>query len=388
MAQRRSHIVDAFISGVYHCTSRCVRKESLLRDPLRRAWIIARLEFLAHFAAIDVVSFCAMSNHLHLLLVTHPELVATWSDYEVARRKVILLACLRMHSKSLDCDEETALEREIAMMLSIPARIRAARRDLSSLSFFHKLLKEPCAKMWNREDNVTGHFWEGRFKSRKVLDWPSLERVAAYIELNEVHARVATSIPTSLWSSGQLQWERLSDGLPDVCADSAVANASVDASQRVLELRWEPVFPCQSAEGEGLVAHARPPMFPTECANRAPSLLRHIHRVDQAGRRRRPDKAGWISKSQPDAVSEAIARVLPRLLRGSRAVKLAARSIERWWREMRRAIDSQLDPIPFDQCALSMLDAARGSCYGSKEAVAREALRRGQRRMVAVWSGV
>ena len=161
-----------------------------------------------------------------------------------------------------------------------------------------------------------------------------------------------------------------------------------DPCERLLALRLEPVFPCRRAEGGGPDASAPPPMFFDGSVDRAPSLLHYIDRLDRAGRRRRPDKAGWISKSQPDAVSEAIARVLPRLLRGSRAVKLAARSIASWWREMRRAIDSQLDPIPFDQCALSMLDAARGSCYGSKEAVAREALRRGQRRMVAVWSGV
>ena len=384
MAQRRSDIVDALRSGVYHCTSRCVRKELLLSDPRRRAWIVARLYFLAHYAAIDVIAFCAMANHLHLLLAIHPELVAMWSDYEVARRKVMLLASHRARSKYKNCDDETALEREIVMILSSPERIRAARRDLSSLSFFHKLLKEPCAKMWNREDNVTGHLWEGRFQSRRVLDRPSLERVIAYIELNEVHARVAISIPSSFWSSGQIQWERLCDALPGVCEDSAAAN--VDPCQCLLDLGWEPVFPCQPAEGEGSVACAQPPIFPDECADHAPSLLRHIHRVDQVGRRPRPDKAGWISSSQPDAVSEAIARVLPRLLRGRRAVKRAARSIDNWWSEMRSAIESPLDPIPFDQCMLSMLSAARGSCYGSKEAVAREALRRGQHRMVPVWS--
>lgn len=384
MAQRRSDIVDALLSGIYHCISRCVRKELLLCDPKRRAWIVARLHFLTQYAAIDVIAFCAMANHLHILLATQPELVATWSDHEVARRKVLLLASHRMHSKSSDCDDETALEREIAGILSSRARIRAARRDLSSLGFFHKLLKEPCAKKWNREDKVTGHFWEGRFKSRRVLDRPSLETVTAYIELNEVHACVATSIPSSFWSSGQLQWERLCDALPGVCEESVATNS--DACQRLLDLRWEPVFPCNPAEGERTVERARPPMFPDERADRTPSLLRQIHRVDQAGRHRRPDKAGWISKSQPDAVSEAIARVLPSLLRGSRAIKLAARSIETWWRELRRARESQLDPIPFDQHALIMLSAARGSCYGSKAAVAREAVRRGQSRMVPVWS--
>ena len=41
---------------------------------------------------------------------------------------------------------------------------------LCSLGFFHRLLKEPCARMWNREDRVSGHFWEGRYQSLPVLD--------------------------------------------------------------------------------------------------------------------------------------------------------------------------------------------------------------------------
>ena len=384
MAQRRSDTVDAAHSGVYHCTSRCVRRERLLSDPRRRAWIVARLEFLASYAAIDVIAFGVMTNHLHLVLRTKPELVATLSDPEVAQRRVSLIASHRMHSKSSSWDDQTMFEREIAVILSSSERIRDARRDLSSPSFFHKLLKEPCAKKWNREDDVTGHYWEGRFHCKKVLDQAALEIVVMYVELNEVRAGAATSIPSSIFTSGNVQWQRLSHKVRIACEESAAANE--DPCPRLLEICWEPVFPCRNAEGDGSKARVQPAMFADEFADRAPSLLRHIQRMDQVGRRRRPDKAGWISKSQPDAVSEAIARVLPSLLRGTRAVRRAARSIANWWRELRGPIEEQFDPIPVDNLAWNVLGSMRGSCYGSKESVAREAARRGQHRMVPVWS--
>ena len=146
MARKRSDIVDEAHSGVYHCISRCVRRESLLIDPKRRALIAARLEFLVQHFAIDVLAFCAMENHLHLLLRTRPEVVAAWSDYEVALRRVALIASHRIHQKGTNTDAQAALELEVAMLMKSPERLRTARSDLSSLSFFHKILKEPCAK--------------------------------------------------------------------------------------------------------------------------------------------------------------------------------------------------------------------------------------------------
>jgi hypothetical protein len=384
MAQRRSDIVDEAHAGVYHCTSRCVRRELILLDPRRRAWIVARLEFLAQHFAIDVVAFCAMANHMHLILATHPEVVASLSDRDVALRMVTLFASHRMHSKRLGWDYETALEHSIAAMLSSNKRIQAARRNLSSLGFFHKLLKEPCAKLWNREDKVTGHCWEGRFKSRAVLDRNATEVVAMYVELNEVHACAATSIPSSTWSSALLQWQRVCETIQSVCEECASVNE--DPCERLLALRLEPVFPCRRAEGGGPDASAPPPMFFDGSVDRAPSLLHYIDRLDRAGRRRRPDKAGWIPKSQPDAVSEAIASVLPSLLRGPRRVRRAARSIASWWSELREEFAEPAPADSFDKVARSALGEARGSCYGSKESIAREALRRGQRRMVPVWS--
>ena len=80
--------------AVLHVFSRCVRRAFLCGvDPLtgacydhRKQFIQDRLEALAAVFAIDVMAFAIMSNHFHLVLRTRPDIVAGWSDEEVARR--------------------------------------------------------------------------------------------------------------------------------------------------------------------------------------------------------------------------------------------------------------------------------------------------------------
>jgi hypothetical protein len=54
-----------------------------------------------------------------------------------------------------------------------------------------KCLKEPLARMANRQEQTRGAFFEGRFKSIAVLDEAALLAVCAYIDLNPVAAGIA-----------------------------------------------------------------------------------------------------------------------------------------------------------------------------------------------------
>ena len=62
------------------------------------------------------------------------------------------------------------------------------RERLQSLSWFMKCLKEPLARLANREEQTRGAFFEGRFKSVAILDEESLLATCAYIDLNPVAA--------------------------------------------------------------------------------------------------------------------------------------------------------------------------------------------------------
>jgi hypothetical protein len=65
-----------------------------------------------------------------------------------------------------------------------------ARERLQSLSWFMKCLKEPLARLANRQDNARGAFFEQRFKSVAILDEESLLATCAYIDLNPVAAGI------------------------------------------------------------------------------------------------------------------------------------------------------------------------------------------------------
>ena len=90
----RCEIVGDDEVAVLHVFSRCVRRAFLGGvDPLtgacydhRKQFIQDRLEALAGVFAIDVMAYAIMSNHFHLVLRTRPDIVAQWSDEEVARR--------------------------------------------------------------------------------------------------------------------------------------------------------------------------------------------------------------------------------------------------------------------------------------------------------------
>jgi len=224
MALPRKEYVKEGKEGVYHCFSRCVRRAFLCgRDPMtqrdfshRKAWIVDRLRYLAAIFAIEVCAYAVMENHYHSILRTRPDIVATWSDLEVATRWITLFP----HHDGL----KGPREKKIAALIQNPARIAELRNRLCSLSWFMGRLNEFIARAANKEDSVKGRFWESRFKCMDLLDEAAVAACMVYVDLNPIRAGLASMPEDSDFTSIQARiraWAKETQEAEDIPDSSA-----------------------------------------------------------------------------------------------------------------------------------------------------------------------
>ena len=147
-----------------------------------------------------------MDNHLHFLLRINVEQASQRSVLEVARRWMALYPPRGSDRKPLKVTNDF-----LKLKADNAVWVAATRKRLSSLGWFMKCLKEPLARMANKQDGCAGAFFEGCYKSIAILDEEALLSVCAYINLNPVAAVTAEveSIFTRLGSSAESWGARL-----------------------------------------------------------------------------------------------------------------------------------------------------------------------------------
>ena len=176
----RNASIDPAQIQIVHVWNRCVRRAYLCGSDQysgrnyehRRDWARKRLEQLASCFAIDCITYSIMSNHTHQILRSRPDIAAQWDDRTVAIRWLRITPDYDAAGNPVEPNEH-----QIQAIINNRARLAVLRSRLSDISWWMRYFSHYMACRSNREDEVTGHFWESRFGS-EVLEsaastWPA-----------------------------------------------------------------------------------------------------------------------------------------------------------------------------------------------------------------------
>jgi len=139
---------------------------------------------VADFCGVQVLTYCVMSNHFHVLLRV-PERQKV-DDKELMRRYQVLYPkptkfqadSVKVLTSKLEADSEEAEQ--------LRAKLLARMGDVSE---YMKAVKQRFSVWYNRNHQRYGTLWAERFKSVLVEgEGNPLQTMAAYIDLNPVRA--------------------------------------------------------------------------------------------------------------------------------------------------------------------------------------------------------
>ncbi|MFO0922988.1 MAG: hypothetical protein U0905_10945 [Pirellulales bacterium] len=123
------------------------------------------MELLASAFGVDVLNYAVMSNHVHSILRTRPDIVKLWSDEDVATRWLRLFPgkrlddCLGVLNATADRERDGRCQANAGTSQAIVEYFLVHASSLGAYS-----------RKANNEDKCTGRFWEGRFKAQKIVD--------------------------------------------------------------------------------------------------------------------------------------------------------------------------------------------------------------------------
>jgi hypothetical protein len=242
-----------------------------------------------------------METHDHTILRTRPDIVATWSDREVARRWLTLFP----RHRGVRGGAAGSAEEEICALADNAERIAKLRLRLCSLSWFMGRLNEFIARAANKEDRVKGRFWESRFKCQVLLDEAAIAACMVYVDLNPIRAGRAGTPEESDFTSIQ---ERIRAWRKETMTTASVATDAPEDVQSGSFGRETPMpeNANPTPERDDTVSHSFDAaalsgcwLCPIESDSGRRGILRmttaeYLDLVDRSGRLTRSDKRGAI----------------------------------------------------------------------------------------------
>ena len=172
-------------AGHYHCISRVVDRRFVFHKREREKFRRFLREYAA-FCGIEVLTWCILSNHFHLLIrvprkpLEPPPLEELISRLEFLSGTLLTARAARQLVARWQAQGDTESPERLRRRLWV---------QMHDLSQFMKLLKQRFSQWFNRVHHRKGTLWEERFRSVLVeSNSPALATVAAYIDLNPVRA--------------------------------------------------------------------------------------------------------------------------------------------------------------------------------------------------------
>ena len=168
------------ISGepaAYHVISRTALDGYVLGD-VEKDYFVRLLKDKARIYFADILGYCVMGNHFHLLVRMRPD--TDYADADIVKRYHLV------YGKDV----------------RFPAgRLGFYREKWSSLSEFVKEIKVGFSRFYNKRHGRRGFFWGDRFKSVVVENGETLVNCLSYIDLNPVRAGLVQRPEAYRWSS-------------------------------------------------------------------------------------------------------------------------------------------------------------------------------------------
>jgi REP element-mobilizing transposase RayT len=162
---------------VYHVMSRTALDGFPLGD-VEKDFMLDLIRRYSALYLVELLGFCLMGNHFHLLVKMFPEY--KFSDDDIKNRYVGFYGDDRVFSYG---------------------QVSSLREKLSNLSEFVREIKVGFARYYNRRHNRRGYFWGDRFKSVIVEKGETLINCLAYIDLNPLRAGLVDRPEEYRWNS-------------------------------------------------------------------------------------------------------------------------------------------------------------------------------------------
>lgn len=187
----------------YHVTSRCAMDYRLMEDDELKDLFVETMRKLEAFSGIEVINYCVMDDHFHLLIrVPAQEKELTDDDYLKRIKDFYGDTQTYNHGSFTDIKARWKKYRESGNLEALEKEQNLYKVRMGALAPFVSNLKQRFTNLFfSRNRSMSGTIWAARYNSTVIeASQESLSTISAYIDLNPVRAGLVTDPKDYKWS--------------------------------------------------------------------------------------------------------------------------------------------------------------------------------------------